>query len=85
MQVGQKLNTKYHMGKPGKRIELEIIEEEKDLGISTRSDLESSTQYLKSAAMARIIVGMIRRNFRRLDKGDFLLLCKTYVLPHLEY
>jgi hypothetical protein len=85
MQVGHKLNTKYYMGRSGTRIELEIIEEEKDLGVFTRSDLKSSTQCLKSAAKARRIVGMIRRNFRRLDKEDFLLLYKTYVRPHLEY
>lgn len=85
MQVGHKLNTKYHMGKSEHRIELEIIEDEKDLGVFTRSDLKSSTQCLKSAAKASRIVGMIRRNFRRLDKGDFLLLYKTYVKPHLEY
>jgi hypothetical protein len=85
MMVGHKLNTKYHMRKPESRIELEIIEEDKDLGVFARSDLKSSTQCLKSAAKARKIVVMIRQNFRRLDNGDFLLLYKTYVRPHLEY
>jgi len=28
---------------------------------------------------------MVRRNFRRLDKEDFLLLYKTYIRPHIEY
>jgi ribonucleases P/MRP protein subunit RPP40 len=31
------------------------------------------------------IIGMVRRNFRRLDKEDFFLLYKTYVRPHIEY
>jgi hypothetical protein len=84
-QVGHKLNTKYHMGMSGTRIKLEIIEEEKDLGVFIRSDLKSSTQCLKSTAKARRVVGMIRRNFHRLDTGDFLLIYKTYVRPHLEY
>jgi hypothetical protein len=35
--IGHELNTKYHMGKSGTRIELEIIEEEKDLGVFIRS------------------------------------------------
>ena len=74
MQVGHELNTKYHMGQSGTRIELEIIEEEKDLVVFIRSDLKSSTQCLKSAAEAKRLVRMIWRNFRRLDKGDCLLL-----------
>jgi hypothetical protein len=90
MQVGHELNTKYHMRRPESRIELEIIEEDKDLAVFTRSDLKSSTQCLKSAVKARKIVGrpmnrIIRQNFRRLNKRDFLLLYKTYVRPHLEY
>ena len=28
---------------------------------------------------------MVRRNFRRLDRKDFLLIYKTYIRPHLEY
>ena len=28
---------------------------------------------------------MTRRNFRRLDKQDFLIIYKTYIRPHLEY
>ena len=53
MQVGHKLNTKYHIGISGTRIKLEIIEEEKDLGVFIRSDLKSGIQCLKSAAKAR--------------------------------
>jgi len=30
-------------------------------------------------------MGMVRRNFRRLDKEDFLLIYKTYIRPHMEY
>jgi hypothetical protein len=74
-----KMKTKYHMRKPESRIDLEFIEEDKDLGLEvfTGSYLKSSTQCLKSGVKARKIVGMIRHNFRRLDKGDFLLLYKT--------
>jgi len=28
---------------------------------------------------------MVKRNFRRLDEEDFLIIYKTYVRPHLEY
>jgi hypothetical protein len=54
MQVGREPNTKYHMGKPESRIELEIIEEDKDFGVFTRSDLKSSIQGLKSAARLKL-------------------------------
>jgi len=30
-------------------------------------------------------MGMVRRNFRRLDKEDFLLIYKTYIRPHMQY
>jgi len=33
------------------------------------SDLKASTQCTKSAAKARRIIGMVRRNFKRLDKN----------------
>jgi len=31
------------------------------------------------------VLGMIKRNFRRLDEEDYLIIYKTYVRPHLEY
>ena len=58
MHIGHKLDTNYWMGKSVNRVELETIEEEKDLGVFIRSDLKSSTQCVKSAARARRIVGM---------------------------
>jgi hypothetical protein len=66
MQVGHEAKY-HHIGKPESRIELEITEEEKELRVFTKSDLKPSTQCLKSAAKARRIVGLIRRNFRRLQ------------------
>jgi hypothetical protein len=55
------------------------------MGVFVRSDLKASNHCIKSAAKARRIIGMVRRNFRRLDKEDFLLLYKTYIRPHIEY
>jgi len=28
---------------------------------------------------------MVKRNFKRLDEEDFLLIYKTYIRPHMEY
>ena len=64
---------------------IEQTAEEKDLGVHLTADLESSTQCLKSAAKTRSVVGMVKRNFRRQDKEDFLLIYKTYIRPRMEY
>jgi len=42
-------------------------------------------QCVRAAAKARSVMGMVRRNFRRLDKEDFLLIYKTYIWPRMEY
>jgi len=42
-------------------------------------------QCVRAAAKARSVMGMVRRNFRRLDKEDFLLIYKTYIWPCMEY
>jgi len=44
--------------------------EEKD---AHTEDLKPGTQCVRSVAKARSVMGMVRRNFRRLDKEDFLL------------
>jgi len=85
MHVGHKLNTKYFMNDKDGNTELSAVQEEKDLGVFFTSDLKASTQCTKSAAKARRIIGMVRRNFKRLDKNDFLVIYRTYIRPHLEY
>jgi ribonuclease P/MRP protein subunit RPP40 len=85
MHIGHELDTHYFMKGPTGLTELLMIKEEKDLGVFVRSDLKASNHCIKSAAKARRIIGMVRRNFRRLDKEDFLLLYKTYIRPHIEY
>jgi len=37
-------------------------------------------KYLRSAAKARSVMGMVRRNFKRLDKEEFLLTYRTYIV-----
>jgi len=53
--------------------------------VTITDDLRQRTQCLLSAAKARKVTGMVRRNFRRLDCQDLLLIYKTYIRPHLEY
>ena len=85
MHIGHKETTRYFMTDESGTTELKTIQEEKDLGVYLRSDLKPSAQCIQSAAKARRIIGMIRRNFRKLNKRDFLLLYKAYIRPHLEY
>ena len=67
------------------RVELEAVEEEKDLGVYFSKDLKPSKHCITSAANATKIIGLVRRHFRRIDKSDFLLIYKTYIRHHLEY
>ena len=85
MHVAHRFDTRYYMEDEKGEVELEQVQEEKDLGVFFTNDLKPSTQCQKSAAKARRIIGMVRRNFKRLDKKDFLLLYKTYIRPHIEY
>jgi len=47
--------------------------------------LKPSLQCQKAAAKARSVLGMVRRNFRKLNANGFLLVYKSYIRPHLEY
>jgi len=67
------------------KVEVQCVNEEKDLGVFLTSDLKSSRQCIISAVRARSNPSLIRRHFRRLDKDGFLLVYKTFVRPHLEY
>ena len=59
---------------------------EKDIGVFVTSDsLKSSLQCQKAAATARSVLGMVRRNFRKLNANGFLLVYKSYIRPRLEY
>lgn len=85
MHVGHQCNTRYFIAGDTGRVEVESVLEERDLGVNFVQNLKPSSQCQKVAAKARRIIGMVRRNFRRLDKEDFLLIYKTYICPHLEY
>ena len=47
--------------------------------------MKPSLQCQKSAAKARSVLEIIRRNFRKLNVNGFLLIYKSYIRPHLEY
>ena len=86
IHIGHRPCTVYHLhDDAGNSIAIEQTEEEKDLGVHVTEDLKSSTQCVRSAAKARSVMGMISRNFRILDKDDFLLIHEIYIRPRMEY
>jgi len=49
------------------------------------SNLKPSAQCLKAANKAMSVLGMVKRNFRRLDMDSFNVIYKGYIRPHLEF
>jgi len=49
------------------------------------NDLKPNIQCSKAAGKARSILAMVKRNFKKLDEEDFLIIYKTYIRPHMEY
>jgi len=64
---------------------IERTKEERDLGVIITDNLKPSSQCVKAAAMALSVLGVVRRHFKRLDPRDFLIIYKSYIIPHLEY
>jgi len=71
----------YHMR--GNR--LNVVEQEKDLGIIISDDLKASQQCLYAFNKANKVLGMIRRTIKNKEPKIMLSLYKTLVRPHVEY
>jgi len=85
MHIGHSHPTQYYMEDNGKSRQLQSTIEEKDLGIYVTSDLKPSRQCAQASQKAMSVLGMIRRNFRRITVREFKILYNSYVRPHLEY
>ena len=85
MSIGHAIDTVYTMSDGKKEVVLRKTEVEKDLGVYTSSNLKSSVQCKESVRKAQAVLGLIRRNFKRIDKEDFKTLYNSYIRPHLEY
>ena len=85
MHVGHTLETSYFLEVDDNKKQLAEITEERDLGVIVTNDLKPARQCVKPAARAMSVIGMIGRQFRKLDKEDFLILYKSFIRPHVEY
>ena len=69
MQVGRLPPRNYTMtNKSRARVDLESINEEKDVGVWVTTDLKSSTQCQKASKKALQALGMVRRSFKHITK-----------------
>ena len=66
-------------------IELEVVKEEKDLGVLISNNLKSSAHCDSVVKKANKMLGLIKRSFTYKDEQTILKLYKALVRPHLEY
>ena len=85
MTIGKsKLDARtYTLGQNGPVIRK--VKEEKDIGIIFDAELKFSSHISEKVNKANSIMGLVRRTFTHLDKGNFALLFKSLVRPHLEF
>jgi len=78
-------STSYHPPAGGSNHQLQMVCEEKDLGVVIDSNLQFDNHILEKVKTANRILGLIKRCFKNLDIKSFLLLYKALVRSHLEY
>ena len=85
MTIGKsKLDERtYTLGQNGPVIKK--VKEEKDIGVIFDAELKFSSHISEKVNKANSIMGLVRRTFTHLDKGNFALLFKSLVRPHLEF
>ena len=85
MTIGKsKLDERtYTLGQNGPVIRK--VKEEKDIGVIFDAELKFSSHISEKVNKANSIMGLVRRTFTLLDKGNFALLFKSLVRPHLEF
>ena len=64
---------------------LDVVREEKDLGVIVDEKLKFDTHRVTQANEANQVLGIIRRTFDNLDEEMLVLLYKSLVRHHLEY
>jgi len=66
-------------------VQLQVVHEEKDLGVIVTDDLKWENQCVAAVKQANKVLGMIKRSFTDRTKETIMALYKSLVGPHLEY
>jgi hypothetical protein len=66
-------------------VQLQVTEEETDVGVKVSSSLKPAAHCLKAARTAQTVLSQIGRTFHFRDRHVFVRLYKQYVRPHLEF
>ena len=74
-------NYKYRMGG---RV-LDVVDSEKDVGVTIHKSLKPSLQCARTATKANLVLGQLARAVTYRDRTTFIRLYQMYVRPHLEY
>lgn len=82
MHVGSS-NPRYTYEMDGS--EIQVIHEEKDLGVTIVDNLKTSVHCAHQYAKANRMLGLLRRTFKTRSKPVLLKMYKSVVRPHLEY
>ena len=69
----------------GNEIKLDVVDQEKDLGVTIDKELTFRQHADLIVSMANQIMGLIRRSFTYIDEKSFSMLFKTLVRPILKY
>ena len=65
--------------------EIQVIHEEKDLGVTIVDNLKTSVHCAHQYAKANRMLGLLRRTFKTRSKPVLLKMYKSVVRPHREY
>ena len=65
--------------------ELQVVEEERDIGVIVQRSLKPGKQCERAASMGNTVLNQLVRNFHYRDRKIFKQLYITYVRPHLEF
>ena len=65
-------------------VQLQVVNEEKDLGVVVTDDLKWENQCVVAVKQANKVLGMIKRSFTDRTKETIMALYKSLVRPHLE-
>ncbi len=82
----RKVTSSYHMtDDQGNLVELEEIDEEKDIGVTIDTKLSFESHIANITSKASQIMGAIRCSFQHLDNDHMMMLYKSQVRSILEY